>query len=80
MAHEVRELAKPSAHPTEDEKPVEAQDAREIVKFLDILLEYGYDLPHKINEYRERQGKAPLTDEPAEDTEPTPETNTPKPE
>ena len=46
------------------------------MKFLDILLEYGYDLPHKINEYRERQGKAPLTDEPAEDTEPTPETNT----
>jgi HEPN domain-containing protein len=64
LAHEVRELAKPSAHPTEDEKPVEAQDAREIVEFLDILLEYGYDLPHKINEHRKRQGKEPLLDEP----------------
>jgi len=64
LAHEVRELAKPSAHPTEDEKAVDPKDAREIVEFLDILLEYGYDLPHKINEYRERQGKDPLLDEP----------------
>jgi HEPN domain-containing protein len=65
LAHEVRELAKPSAHPTEDEKPVDAKDAREIVEFLDILLEYGYDLPHKINEHRQRQGKTPLLDEPS---------------
>ena len=62
LAHEVRELAKPSAHPTENEEPVSPQDAREIVEFLDILLEYSYDLPHKINEHRQRQGKLPLAE------------------
>lgn len=64
LAHEVRELANSSAHPGEEDKPIESEDAREIVEFLDILLEYAYDLPHKINEHRERQGKAPLADEP----------------
>lgn len=64
LAHEVRELAKPSAHPSEEDEPVDPKDAQEIVDFLDILFEYCYDLPHKINEYRERQGKDPLPDEP----------------
>lgn len=74
LAHGVRELAKPSAHPTEDEKFVQPQDAREIVEFLDILLEYAYDLPQKINEHRKRQGKELLPDEPSteEAQEPAP--------
>lgn len=67
LAHEVRELARPSAHPTEGEEPIDSKDANEIVEFLDVLLEYTYDLPYKINERREKQGKAPLPDETKKD-------------
>jgi len=52
-SHEVRQLAKPAAHPSADEEPTSSKDAHDIVKFLDFLLEYLYDLPKQIQDYRE---------------------------
>lgn len=56
-AHEVRQLAKPAAHPGKDEEDEEtsAEDAEDIVKFLDYLLEYTYDVPARIKKYRARR-------------------------
>lgn len=53
-AHNVRELGNDSAHPKPDQKPTNPKDARDILQFLDFLLEYLYTLPKKINDYRER--------------------------
>jgi len=50
----VRELGNESAHPKPEQKKTDPQDARDIVRFLDYLLQYLYALPHKIKEYRER--------------------------
>ena len=50
----VRELGNESAHPNPDQGPTNPQDARDIVSFLDFLLEYLYSLPHQIQLYRER--------------------------
>jgi len=54
-AHEVRQLAKPAAHPDEDEDETSSEDAEDIVKFLDYLLEYTYDVPARIKKYRARR-------------------------
>ncbi len=54
----VRELGNVSAHPSPDQAPVDPLDARDIVGFLDFLLEYLYTLPHRIAEYRERNSPA----------------------
>lgn len=54
-AHNVRELANDSAHPKPDQPPTTAQDARDIVKFMDFLFEYLYALPKRINEFRDRK-------------------------
>jgi hypothetical protein len=56
-ANEVRWLRNPSAHPQPGQEETSPQDAQEVVRFLDFLLEYLLDLPHRINEYRGR--KAP---------------------
>lgn len=53
----VRELGNDSAHPVPTQGPTNPQDARDIVRFLDFLLEYLYSLPHQIQEYRERGKK-----------------------
>ena len=53
----VRELGNDSAHPKPDQLPTNPQDARDIVRFLDFLLECLYTLPHRIAEYREREKK-----------------------
>ncbi|GAJ18514.1 unnamed protein product, partial [marine sediment metagenome] len=34
-----------------------AEDAKDVIKFLDFLIEYLYDLPNKIEKYRERRRK-----------------------
>ncbi len=52
---EVRELANDSAHPKPNAPPTEPQDARDIMKFLDFLLLYLYDLPKDISNYRQRR-------------------------
>ncbi len=62
-AHEVRLLARPSAHPETDEADVDPNDARDIVQFLDYLLEYVYGLPHRIEEYRSRRAPEQSSDE-----------------
>jgi len=53
-SHEVRELGNDSAHPKPGQAPTDPKDARDIVKFLDYLLEYLYDLPNQIAQYRGR--------------------------
>lgn len=50
----VRTLGNNSAHPMPGQAATNAQDAKDIVQFLDFLLEYLYTLPKKINDYRER--------------------------
>ena len=54
-SHNLRELANDSAHPKPDQAATTAQDARDIVKFMDFLFEYLYALPKRINEFRERK-------------------------
>ena len=54
-SHEVRLLARPAAHPGVDEPETDSRDAKDIVTFLDFLLEYIYDLPARISEYRKRR-------------------------
>nr|WP_281246577.1 DUF4145 domain-containing protein [Desulfacinum infernum] len=53
----VRELGNESAHPVPTQAPTNPQDAQDIVRFLDFLLEYLYSLPHRIRQYRERENK-----------------------
>ena len=54
---QVRELGNDSAHPQPGQNPTLAQDAGDIMAFLDFLLEYLYSLPHRIKLYREREKK-----------------------
>jgi len=54
---QVRDLGNDSAHPAPSKDPTRPGDARDIVRFLDFLLEYLYSLPHQIKQYRERSGK-----------------------
>ena len=54
-AHNLRELGNDAAHPDADAKPTQANDASDIVYFLDFLLEYLYDLPRRIGEYTGRK-------------------------
>jgi len=54
----VRELGNDSAHPKPEQLATDSQDAKDVVRFLDFLLEYLYDLPYQIKQYRERaEGK-----------------------
>jgi hypothetical protein len=54
---QVRDLGNDSAHPDPGQGPTNPQDARDIVQFLDFLLEYLYTFPHQIKKYRERLEK-----------------------
>jgi hypothetical protein len=54
-SHEVRELGNDSTHPEPGQKATDPKDARDIVNFLDYLLEYLYDLPERIRQYRARK-------------------------
>lgn len=51
----VRELGNISAHPQPGQAATPLEDAKDIVRFLDFLLEYLYSLPHRINQYRARK-------------------------
>jgi hypothetical protein len=58
-ATEVRELGNDAAHPDPKATPTEAQDARDIVRVLEFLLFYIYDLPKTISDYRSRKKPSP---------------------
>ncbi len=48
----VRLLGNVSAHPTPGDPPIEPSDASDVTHFLDFLVEYLYDLPRRIDQYR----------------------------
>ncbi|MCE9636436.1 MAG: DUF4145 domain-containing protein [Planctomycetes bacterium] len=54
-ADTVRELGNDAAHPAPGQSPTDPQDARDIVRFLDYVLEYLYSLPDQIRQYRARR-------------------------
>jgi hypothetical protein len=54
-SHEVRELANDAAHPTPGAAGTSQKDAKDVVEFLDYLLQFLYDLPHQIELYRKRK-------------------------
>lgn len=54
-SHEVRLLATPAAHPQPNDEETDPDDARDIVRFLDSLLESVYDIPADIEKYRQRR-------------------------
>ncbi len=56
-AHSLRELGNDSAHPQPNQAATLQADAIDIVRFLGFLLEYLYNLPHSIAEYRQRKAK-----------------------
>lgn len=53
-ADTVRELGNDSAHPQPQQAPTSSRDAQDIARYLDVLLEYLYDLPKQISDYRSR--------------------------
>ena len=53
-AHTVRLVGNDSAHPKPDENGPSSRDAQELVRFLDFLLEYLYDLPKRIENFRSK--------------------------
>jgi hypothetical protein len=54
-SHELRVLGNESAHPAPGNPPISNQDARDVVRFLDYVLEYLFTLPHRIEQYRARK-------------------------
>ncbi len=56
-SNHVRELGNESAHPKPGQPATAPKDAKDIVRFLDFLLEYLYTLPRQIEEYRSRKNK-----------------------
>lgn len=54
-AHELRELSNESAHPDPASSKASAEDVRDVIEFLDFLLQYLYNLPHEIATYRARR-------------------------
>jgi hypothetical protein len=55
---EVRLLGNDATHPDGESEGATAADARDVVEFLDYLLEYLYNLPKSIADYRERHQRA----------------------
>ena len=56
-AHDVRELGNEVAHPEPGAKGVSEKDARDVVRFLRVLLNLLLDMPEDIKEYRGRRTK-----------------------
>jgi uncharacterized protein DUF4145 len=52
---EVRELGNDATHPDANSQGTNPTDARDVVKFLDYLIQYLYDLPKAIADYRDRR-------------------------
>ena len=58
-AHELRELGNEAAHPAASTGKADPQDIRDVLEFLDFLLQYLYTLPHEIQQYRDRKKPVP---------------------
>ncbi len=58
---EVRLLGNDATHPDDESRGAGAADSRDVVEFLDYLLQYLYNLPKAIANYRER--RRPASDE-----------------
>jgi len=54
-SHEVRLLANESAHPTPGGGPPSSGDVEDVIRFLGLLLEYLFELPSQIKNYRARK-------------------------
>ena len=54
-AHEVRELGNDGTHPKPGNTRTSEKDAKDVVEFLNFLMQVMYDLPHQIGEYRKRK-------------------------
>ena len=48
----IRDPGNESAHPAVGQAPATAQDAKDVIGYLDFLLEFVYDLPARIQEFR----------------------------
>lgn len=53
-AHQIRLLGNEAVHP-DAETEIDPQDVRDVVNFIDFLLEYLYTLPKRIEHYRNRR-------------------------
>lgn len=51
----VRELGNDAVHPKPNQNATSPEDATDIVRFLDFLLEYLYTLPKQISDFRKRK-------------------------
>lgn len=56
-AYELKELGNEAAHPASNSQQVDPEDVRDVIKFLDFLLEYTYDVPKQIQTYRNRRNQ-----------------------
>lgn len=54
-SNNIRELGNDSAHPIPGQPATTRADAKDVVQFLDFLLEYLYTLPKNISDYRKRR-------------------------
>lgn len=52
-----RELGNTTAHPEAEQAETPPENARDVVRFLEFLLQYLFDLPDEIRRYRERQNQ-----------------------
>jgi hypothetical protein len=50
----IRDPGNENTHPSLGQPAATAQDAKDVIGYLDFLLEYVYDLPARIREFRER--------------------------
>lgn len=54
-SHDIRELGNDAAHPAPGAEGTTQKNAQDVVEFLDVLLGFTENLPHRILEYRARK-------------------------
>jgi Domain of unknown function (DUF4145) len=54
-SHVLREIGNESAHPRPGDAATSSEDALDIVRFLDFLLQYLFTIPKEIEDYRNRK-------------------------
>ena len=59
---EIRFLGNNSAHPNAEQEKIDPKDLKDVIKFMDFLFEYLFDLPKQINDYRARRKKEEKAD------------------